>query len=143
MQKCFTSWQAIGTGYARHINSNTPNSVTVLASQASRWGICLSKRYFSYQSRCLASASERDAYWDQLINARQQAAPKETEAITAQISAELENANTEAAIVDVIDRYRNDPDRADIAAAQAFKRLHAAPLVKARRAFLTPLQEFD
>jgi hypothetical protein len=79
---------------------------------------------------------ERDAYWDQLINARQLASRKETEAITAQIIAELEGANTEAAIGDVIDRYRSDPDRADIAAAQAFKRLHAAPLVKAREHFL-------
>jgi KAP family P-loop domain len=79
---------------------------------------------------------ERDVYWDQLINARQPATPKATEAITERIIAELESANTEAAIADVIDRYRGDPDRADIAAAQAFKRLHAAPLVKAREHFL-------
>lgn len=79
---------------------------------------------------------ERDAYWDQLVNGRQSASPKETEAITAQIIAELESANTEAAIGDVIDRYRGDPDRAGIAAAQAFRRLHAAPLSKAREHFL-------
>jgi hypothetical protein len=79
---------------------------------------------------------ERDVYWDQLINARQPATPKATEAITERIIAELESANTEAAIADVIDRYRGDPDRADIAAAQAFKRLHAARLVKAREHFL-------
>jgi hypothetical protein len=80
--------------------------------------------------------AERDAYWDQLVNAREPASPRETEAITAQIIAELESANTEAAINDVVDRYRGDPDRADIASAQAFKRLHAEPLVKAREHFL-------
>jgi hypothetical protein len=82
--------------------------------------------------------TERDAYWDQLINARKPASPKETEAITAEIIAELESANTEAAIGDVIDRHRHDPDRAAIAAAQAFKRLHAAPLVKELEHLLLP-----
>jgi hypothetical protein len=80
--------------------------------------------------------TERDVYWDQLINARRPGIPKATEAITAQKSAELENANTEAAIADVIDRHRGDPDRASIAAAQAFKRLHSASLTKAREHFL-------
>jgi hypothetical protein len=79
---------------------------------------------------------ERNAYWDQLINARQPPGPKESEAITAQIIDELEKADTEAAIGDVIDRYSDDPHRAEIAAAHAFKRLHAAPLVKAREHFL-------
>jgi hypothetical protein len=85
--------------------------------------------------------AERDAYWDRLVNAQGPPSPKETESITAQITAELESANTEAAIGDVIDRYRGDPDRAAIAAAQAFKRLHAAPLVKELEHFLLPYKD--
>jgi hypothetical protein len=137
MQKCFTWSQPIATASTRHISSNTPNSVTVSASQASRWGHLLVEKVFqpSVEVPRLGEV-ERDVYWDQLINARQPATPKATEAITERIIAELESANTEAAIADVIDRYRGDPDRADIAAAQAFKRLHAARLVKAREHFL-------
>jgi hypothetical protein len=85
--------------------------------------------------------AERDTYWDQLVNARKPSKPQETEAITAQITAELEQATTEAAIGDVMDRYRGDPDRAAIAAAQAFKRLHAAPLVTNLKHFLLSYQD--
>jgi hypothetical protein len=80
---------------------------------------------------------ERDAYWDKLINSKFSQRSEENEAIGVEIVAELEKANTESEIIGIVDRYRHDPIRADIAAAKGFQRMQAAPLVKEREHFLT------
>jgi hypothetical protein len=80
---------------------------------------------------------ERDVYWDKLINSKASQKLEENQAVAVEIVAELEKANTESEIIGIVDRYRNDPIRADIAAVKGFQRMQAAPLVKEREHFLS------
>jgi tetratricopeptide (TPR) repeat protein len=81
-------------------------------------------------------ADERDSYWDGLINPRRPLIMEETKEIADKIAAEFAEAETESEIVEIVDRYRHDPDRADIAATKGFQRMHSADLVREREHFL-------
>jgi hypothetical protein len=81
--------------------------------------------------------NERDAYWDGLIKLSPAPQIEETKKINDEITAELEKANTEHEIVEIVDRYRDDRARADIAATKGFQRMHSIPLVREREHFLS------
>lgn len=83
------------------------------------------------------TSDEKNAYWDDLINARFSEKLEENEAIIVQIEAELAAANTESAIIRIVENYRGDPVRAEIAAAKGFQRMQAAPIVREREHFLS------
>jgi hypothetical protein len=61
---------------------------------------------------------------------------EETKEIADKITAEFEEANTESEVIEIVDRYRNDPIRADIAASKGFQRMHSPSLRRDREHFL-------
>ena len=81
---------------------------------------------------------QRDTYWDRLINAHKPSRVEEEEVETAiaEIAAEFEMAGTESEVVEIVERYRDDPVRAEIAAAKGFQRMQSTPLVREREHFL-------
>jgi hypothetical protein len=83
------------------------------------------------------SEKERDAYWAKLIQPAEQPSESRAAEITEQLSKEFEAANSEAAIIEIVERYRGDPNRSAIAASKGFQRMHAASLVREREHFLS------
>lgn len=80
---------------------------------------------------------ERNRYWEELIWSRP---PSETAAQADRIATatrELQAANTEAKLIEVVDRYRDDPGVAGVIGAQAFRQMQSAPLEKERQHFLS------
>jgi hypothetical protein len=61
---------------------------------------------------------------------------QETEEISNEVAAEFEKSNTESEVLQIVERYRGDPIRADIAASKGFQRMHSDSLVREREHFL-------
>jgi hypothetical protein len=83
------------------------------------------------------SESERDRYWDELVKSN---LPLELEAqrgLVDQATREIDSADTESKIIEIVERYRNDPNVAGIVAARAFRQMQAAPVQKEREHFLS------
>jgi tetratricopeptide (TPR) repeat protein len=79
---------------------------------------------------------ERNTYWNELINSRLPSKIEETKEIADQLATEFQAVNTESQIIEIVERYRDDPVRADIAASKGFQRMHSASLVREREHFL-------
>lgn len=79
---------------------------------------------------------ERNRFWEELIKSNLPLAPKVEQELVEEATREIENARTESQIIEVVDRYRNDPGVAPIVAAKAFRQMQAAPVEKERQHFL-------
>jgi hypothetical protein len=83
------------------------------------------------------SESERDRYWDELIKSKLPLEPAVQQGLIDGATREIEGADTESKIIDVVERYRNDPNVAEVVAAKAFRQMQAAPVQKEREHFLS------
>jgi hypothetical protein len=83
------------------------------------------------------TANESNAYWDALINARLIPPTEQIKGIEEEIAAEMEKAETEMAIVEIVERHQNDPIRAGIAASKGFQRMQSPALLREREHFLS------
>jgi tetratricopeptide (TPR) repeat protein len=81
--------------------------------------------------------AERDEYWGGLINSQLTSRPEESKEISDKIAAEFETATTESEVLEIVERYRDDPIRAGVAASKGFQRMQSPSLVREREHFLT------
>lgn len=79
---------------------------------------------------------ERNRYWEELIKANLPVEEKVEPDRLDRVTKEIEDAKTESKIIEIVDRYRDDPGVARIVAAKAFRQMQAAPIEKERRHFL-------
>jgi hypothetical protein len=79
---------------------------------------------------------ERNRYWEELIKSNLPAAPEIQQKLVEEATRAIEGAQTESAIIKIVDAYRNEPGVAQIVAAKAFRQMQAAPVEKERQHFL-------
>jgi hypothetical protein len=79
---------------------------------------------------------ERNRFWEELIKSNLPLEPMVEQELVEEATREIERAKTESQIIEVVDRYRNDPGVAQIVAAKAFRQMQAAPVEKERQHFL-------
>ncbi|WP_120499059.1 P-loop NTPase fold protein [Roseovarius sp. EL26] len=79
---------------------------------------------------------QRDEFWNQLVLKQQPTSSDERDAIDRKITEQLELANTEQEIIEVVDQFRSDPSHAAIAGARAFQRMQSKDLTREREHFL-------
>jgi KAP family P-loop domain len=80
--------------------------------------------------------ADRDTYWETLVHSGPSSKVNPTNERIGIISTEIESATTEAEVIKVVDKYRDDGKAAEFAAASGFRRLHAPSLIRQREHFL-------
>jgi hypothetical protein len=83
------------------------------------------------------SEMERNQYWDELIKSKLASEPEIDKSVVDDAVREIEHAETESKIIEVVERYRDNPNVAEIIAARAFRQMQSAPLQKEREHFLS------
>lgn len=86
------------------------------------------------------SDSDRDRFWDELIKSNLSTPKVEQADVDAAIK-EIEGAKTEAGIIEVVNRYRDNPNVGGVIGAHAFRQMQAAPVEQERKHFLAKYAE--
>jgi hypothetical protein len=81
------------------------------------------------------SESERDRYWDELIKSKLPLEPAVQQGLIDRVTREIEGADTESKIIEIVDRYRCDPNIAEVVAAKAFRQNAGRSRAEGARAF--------